>query len=152
MATIYRGFSTQGVYQPRTTETTGAFGGAGTTTVQPRLVKKFSLTDQNLVVRDLINAFSIKQGDKVGQPTYGTSLWNFLFEPNTPDVIANMETEIRRVVAEDPRIVLNTVAVWPQDNGVLFELEVAFDPFNEPMTLGLSMDKATGFVKLMPGV
>lgn len=149
---IYRGYSTQEVNQPRTTQTTGAFGGAGTTTIQPRIVKKFSLTDANLVVRDLINAFSIKQGDKVGQPTYGTNLWNFLFEPNTSDVVNDMETEIRRVVAGDPRIILNSVAVWPQDNGVLFELEVAFDPFNEPMTLGLSMDKATGFVKLMPGV
>lgn len=152
MGSIYRGFSTQGVYQPRTTETTGAFGGSGTTTTQPRLTKKFTLTDEKLVVRDLINAFSIKQGDKVGQPTYGTSLWNFLFEPSTSDVIANMETEVRRVVAEDPRIVLNTVALWPQDNGVLIELEVAFDPFNESMIINLSMDKATGFVKLMPGV
>jgi hypothetical protein len=63
-----------------------------------------------------------------------------------------METEIRRVVAQDPRIILNSVAIWPQDNGVLFELQIAFDPFNEPMTIGLQMDKGTGFVKLMPGV
>jgi phage baseplate assembly protein W len=149
---IYTGFSTQGTCQPRTVETTGAFGGPGTITTQPRLVKKFTLTDSNLVVRDLINAFSIKQGDKVGQPTYGTTLWGFLFEPNTPDIITQMDTEIRRVVAQDPRITLNSLAVWPQENGVLFELEVAFDPFNQPLTIGLSMDRATGAVSLQSSV
>jgi len=149
---IYMGFSTQGVNQPRTTQTTGAYGGPGTTNIQPRLVKKFTLTDQNLVVRDLINALSIKQGDKVGQPLYGTNLWNFLFEPNTEETVAEMETEIRRVVALDSRIILNNVSISPQENGVLFELEVAFNPFNQPMNLGFSMDKASGVVKLMPGV
>jgi phage baseplate assembly protein W len=149
---IYKGFSTIGVNQPRTTATTGAYGGPGTTTVQPRLVKKFTLTDSNLVIRDLINALSIRQGDKVGQPTYGTSLWSYLFEPNIDSVRSAMDTEIRRVIAEDPRIILNNIQMTEQENGVLFELEIAFDPFNEPMTLGLSMDKATGFVKLMPGV
>jgi phage baseplate assembly protein W len=145
------GFSTQEVNQPRTIETTGAYGGPGTTTVQPRTVKKFTLTDSKLVIRDIINAFSIKQGDKVGQPTYGTNLWNYLFEPNTADVRTEMETEIRRVIAEDTRVMLNSVAIFPQENGVLFELEVAFDPFNQPTVIGLQMDKGTGFVKLMPG-
>lgn len=148
----YRGYSTQNVYQPRTTETTGAFGGAGTTTVQPRIVKKFSLTDAKLVAQDLVNAFSIKQGEKVGQPTYGTTLWNYLFEPNTPSLTADMETEIRRVVAGDPRIILSDVAVWPQDNGVLFELQMTFNPWDEPMVLTLNMNKNDGSVKLMPGV
>jgi phage baseplate assembly protein W len=149
---IYTGFSTQGVNQPRTIETTGAYGGSGTLTTQPRLVKKFTLTDSNLVVRDLINALSIKQGDKVGQPTYGTTLWSYLFEPNTGEVRAAMEEEIRRVIAQDPRVILNDISINSQENGILFEIQVAFDPFNQPMTLSLQMNKDSGMVKLMPGV
>lgn len=149
---VFVGFSTQEVNQPRTIETTGAYGGPGTTTVQPRISKKFRLTDSNLVIRDIINAFSIKQGDKVGQPTYGTTLWGYLFEPNMGAVRTEMETEIRRVIAQDPRIILNSVSITPQENGILFELEIAFDPFNQPMTLGLQMNKANGFVSVMPGV
>jgi len=143
---IFVGFSTQEVNQPRTIETTGAFGGPGTTTVQPRLTKKFRLTDQNLINRDLINAFSIKQGDKVGQPTYGTSLWNYLFEPNDGEVRDLMETEIRRVVSQDSRVILNSLAIYPQDNGILFEMQIAYNPFNEATTLSLQMDKSTGQV------
>jgi phage baseplate assembly protein W len=145
----YRGFSTLEVNQPRTINTTGAYGGSGSTTYQPRIVKKFTLTDSQLVIRDLINALSIKQGDKVGQPTYGTILWSYLFEPNIGDVRTEIETEIRRVIAEDPRIMLNSVVMSAQENGVLFELQVAFNPFNEPMTLSLQMDKNTGFVNLI---
>ena len=67
---IYNGFSTQNVNQPLSLVRAGVYGGIGTTTVQPRIGKKFALSDQNLVIRDLLNALSIKQGDKVGQPTY----------------------------------------------------------------------------------
>lgn len=149
---IFSGFSTQEVNQPRTVQTTGAFGGSGSTTYQPRISKKFRLTDANLVQRDLVNAFSIRQGDKVGQPTYGTTLWSYVFEQNVGDVRDEMETEIRRVISQDPRIVLNSVAVWPQDNGVLFEIEIAFDPFNEPVLVGIELNKTSGMAKLMPGV
>lgn len=145
--TIFVGFSTQEVNQARTIETTGAYGGPGTTKpTQPNLSKKFRLTDENLVIRDLINAFSIKQGEKVGQPGYGTTLWNYLFEQNMSDTRNAMETEIRRVIAQDPRIILNTVAVQSQENGVLFEVEVAFEPFNNAMNLTLSLDRNSGLV------
>lgn len=150
--TTYSGFSTKEVNQPRTVETTGAFGGPGSTTYQPRISKKFRLTDQNLVQRDLINALSIVQGSKVGQPTYGTTLWSYVFEQNINAVRTEMEDEIRRVVSQDSRIILNSVAIWPQENGVLFELEIAYQPFNNPTILSLELNKSTGMVKLMPGV
>ena len=42
--------------------------------------KKFTLTDYDLIQRDLLNAFSIRQGELPGRPGYGTVIWNFLFE------------------------------------------------------------------------
>jgi hypothetical protein len=63
-----------------------------------------------------------------------------------------MEEEIRRVIAQDPRVILNDISINSQENGILFEIQVAFDPFNQPMTLSLEMNKDSGMVKLMPGV
>lgn len=143
---IYSGFSTQEVNQPRSTFTTGAYGGSGTNTTNVPIVKKFRLTDQQLVIRDLINALSIRIGEKVGNPTYGSTIWNYLFEPNTNENRVAMESEVRRVIGLDPRIVLNTISVNQQDNGVQFELEIAFQPFNEPLTLALNVNKNTGTV------
>jgi len=150
--TLFIGFSTQQVNQARTLDTTGAFGGPGTTTFQPPQAKKYRLTDEALVIRDLLNALSIKQGEKPGMPSYGTTIWNNLFEPNDSTTTDAIEDEIRRVVAEDSRISLNTVAVWPQDNGVLVEVEIMVIKFNQPMTLGISLNLADGYAKLMPGV
>jgi len=143
---IYNGFSTADVNQPRTVYTTGAFGGSGTTTSNLKIVKKFRLTDEQLVIRDLINALSIKQGDKVGNPSYGTNIWSYIFEPNNEESTGEMEAEIRRVIEQDPRIVLNTLTTYPSDNGVLFQLEVTFNPFDEPITLSLNLDKNSGTV------
>lgn len=143
---IYSGFSTQEVNQPRTVQTTGAYGGPGTTTSNVPIVKKYRLTDEQLIIRDLINALSIRLGEKVGNPTYGTTIWSYLFEPNTPENRIEMETEIRRVISLDPRVVLDTIAVNDYDNGVLIELQIAFQPFNQPLTLSLDINRNTGTV------
>lgn len=149
---VFVGFSTQQVNQQQTLATTGAFGGAGTTTIQPQLAKKYRLTDEALVIRDLLNALSIRQGEKAGMPSYGTTIWNNLFEPNNQETRDSIETEIRRVIAGDSRIILNTVAVWPQENGVLIEVEIMINPFNQPMTVGIGLDQSLGKAMLMPGV
>jgi len=143
----YIGFSTQETNQPRPLVRTGAFGGVGNITTSPRLNKKFTLVDEQLVIRDLLNAFSIKQGDKVGQPTYGTTLWTYVFEPGTYEARGEIEDEVRRVISQDPRIVLNTVGVIYEDNGVLIELELAVNMFNNAIQLGLFLNRYDGTVQ-----
>ena len=48
--------------------------------------KKFSLVDFELVKQDLINHFSIKKGQKLMNPNFGSLVWNALYEPLTEDV------------------------------------------------------------------
>ena len=49
--------------------------------------------------QDFINALNIHQGSKPGNPAYGTSLWSFIFEPNTDDIRLALEEEIKRVAS-----------------------------------------------------
>jgi phage baseplate assembly protein W len=109
-----------------------------------RSVNKFTLTDERLVVADLINALNIKQGDKVGQPGYGTTIWSYIFEPNTSDVRSEIETELRRIIALDPRINLNNVAVYSYNNGILLEVDLSVNGYNQPLSLQISLDRNTG--------
>ena len=146
MAT-YVGFSTKDVYQPTTLVRTGAEGGTGTLVTPPKLGKKFKLVDEQLVARDLLNAFSIRQGDKVGQPGYGTSIWTYVYEPSDQQSHGEIEAEVRRVVGQDPRILLNTVGVYFQENGILLELEIAVQPFTNAVQLGLLLNKYNGSVQ-----
>ncbi len=146
MAT-YIGFSTIDVNQPRSLVRTGAFGGTGTMSQPLRVGRKFRLTDDKLVVRDLLNAFGIKQGDIPGNPGYGSTLWNYIFEPNTADVRAQIETEIRRLINNDPRINLNTLELYHESNGILIQLEVAINPFTNPVQLTFFLNRFDGTVQ-----
>jgi phage baseplate assembly protein W len=88
--------------------------------------KKFTLTDYELAKRDLLNAFSIRQGQLPGRPAYGTILWEYLFENQIETVQQGIIQEVQRVAGGDPRIVVNSVNVYPQQNGMLLEIELTY--------------------------
>lgn len=146
---IFIGYSSLDVNQPRTIVQTGRDGGVGGIVTPSKIVKKFRLVDEQLVIRDFINAFNIKQGDKVGQPGYGTTIWNYVFEPGTADVRDEIETEVRRVASQDPRITLNTIAVYQTENGILIEVEMAVSPFNNAVQSQFLLNKFTGTASML---
>jgi len=146
MAT-YVGFSTIGVNQPQDSVRAGVFGGVGNLQYQPLAGKKFVITDANLVLRDLLNALSIQQGSKVGQPDYGTTLWTYVFEPSDEFTLQAIEDEIRRVINQDSRIYLNSLAVYSQDNGVLVQVEMSFNPFNNPVNASFFLNRYDGSIQ-----
>ena len=127
-----------------TTMTPTRNGGVGSITQQVIFSKKFNIVDVPLVVQDFVNSLNIPQGQKVGNPSYGTTLWSFIFEPNTPDVQFQLENEIRRIANLDPRMMLNYIAAYPQDNGILLELEMAVTPFNDAFQLSVFFNNSTG--------
>lgn len=105
--------------------------------------KKFTLTDFELIKRDLANAFNIQQGELPGRPGYGTTIWNYVFENQTPETEAQMLQEMQRVAGGDPRIYLSSAQVYPQDNGILIELEVQVVPSTSAERLAIFFDQET---------
>ena len=86
--------------------------------------KKFTLVDFELVKRDLLNAFNIRQGQLPGRPEYGTVLWNYLFENQVDAVQQGIINEVQRVAGGDPRVFISNINVYPQETGMLIELEI----------------------------
>jgi phage baseplate assembly protein W len=86
--------------------------------------KKFTLTDFELIKRDLLNAFNIRQGQLPGRPGYGTVLWEYLFENQVEAVQQGIQNEVQRVAGGDPRIYIASVNVFPQENGMLLEVQI----------------------------
>lgn len=139
----YIGFSTINANKPKSTSEVSGSGGGFGSVVQPIVVgKKFRLVDANLVIQDFINALNIKQGQKVGQPGYGSQIWSFVFEPNTPDTQSKIEAEIRRIATLDPRLILDYVIVYPAEHGILIEVQAAIAPFNIPAIYNIFFDPA----------
>jgi phage baseplate assembly protein W len=86
--------------------------------------KKFTLTGFELIKRDLLNAFNIRQGQLPGRPGYGTVLWDYLFENQVEELQTSITREVQRVAGGDPRIYIADVQVTPQLQGFMIELEL----------------------------
>ena len=102
--------------------------------------KKFTLTDFDLIQRDLLNAFSIRQGELPGRPGYGTTLWDFLFENQVEASQQAIEREVQRVAAGDPRIFISQVVTFPQENGILIQVELTVTPSTDAERLSIFFD------------
>ena len=97
--------------------------------------KKFSLTDRDLIKRDLLNAFLIREGQLPGRPEVGTDIWSYIFEPLDSTTVDAVTNEVERVVGLDSRIELHEVEVSTQDNIVQVALSVSLLPDSDAETL-----------------
>lgn len=116
MAQTFIGFNTQGQY------------------------KKFTLTDFPLIKQDLLNAFNIRQGQLPGRPGYGTIIWDYLFENQVAETTSAIQKEIQRVAGGDPRIFISDVQMYPQENGILVELQLTITPSTNAERLSIFFD------------
>lgn len=103
--------------------------------------KKFTLVDFNLIKRDLSNAFNIRQGQLPGRPGVGTIIWDFVFENQDQVTQQRILEEVQRVVAQDPRLSIVSTNVYPQQNGILIELEVQVVPSTDAQRLSVFFDE-----------
>ena len=105
--------------------------------------KKFTLTDDALIKRDLLNALNIRQGQLPGRPGYGTALWDNLFENQTNETELAITREIQRVAGGDPRLQITEVDIFPQENGMLIQLLLTIVPSTDAERLSIFFDQQT---------
>jgi phage baseplate assembly protein W len=105
--------------------------------------KKFTLVDDALIKRDLLNALNIRQGQLVGRPGYGTALWDNLFENQTNETEAAITREIQRVAGGDPRLQISEIDIFPQENGILIQILLTIVPSTDAERLSIFFDQQT---------
>ncbi len=105
--------------------------------------KNFVLVDDDLIKQDLLNAFNIRQGELVGRPGYGTLIWNYLFENQTSELEAAIYREVQRVIGGDPRLYLNNLYMYPQENGILLQLELQTVATTSPQILSIFFNETS---------
>ena len=146
----YIGFSTINAYKPQSQNmSVGLGGGTGSTTQSIVPGKKFRLVDNDIVLQDFINALNIPQGQIPGKPEYGTTIWTYVFEPNTTETINALEDEVRRIASNEPRLILNSVRAYPEENGILIQVEIAIRPKNQAQILNIILSRSTSTASLI---
>jgi phage baseplate assembly protein W len=107
--------------------------------------RNYKLYDLDLVKQDLLNHFYIRKGEKLENPSFGTVIWDVLFENFTEEVRAIVSQDIEDILNYDPRITVNSVIIDSTDQGLRIEAEVTYLPFNvnERMTLNFDRNNNT---------
>ena len=118
---FYRGFSTQ-----------------DTTT------RSVTLYDADLIKQDLINQLSTVKGERVMNPEFGTIIWNLIYDPLTDSLKQQIQQDIDRILASDPRITPLQVILVEQDYGLLIEASITYTNSNQVDNIKFSFDKEIG--------
>lgn len=106
-------------------------------------VKKFKMTDLELVKQNLFNHFNIRKGEKLMQPGFGSVIWSMMFEPLTEETKNLIQADVKKVVGYDPRTKVNNVIITQFDHGVQLDIEMEYLPSNQSDSLRLTFDNAS---------
>ncbi len=103
-------------------------------------IKKYRLTDFELVKQDLINHFYIRKGEKLMNPNFGTIIWNVIHEPFTEDLKSVIVTDIKNIATSDPRLSIDNVVITEYEQGIQIELQLRYVQTNQTNLLNLKFD------------
>jgi len=104
MATIFRGFSTvDNVRAP------------------------YSLYDDELIKRDLLNEFQTRKGERLMRPNFGCIIWDMLMEPEDTFTESEIEDDIRRIIDKDPRVGVKDIILYTSDHTIRAEVILKYN-------------------------
>ena len=104
-------------------------------------LRKYRVTDFELVKQDLFNHFRIRKGEKLFNPEFGTVIWNLLFEPFTNELNELIIEDVKRIVKYDPRVAVDNVIITEQSYGLSIEMELTYLPENQSESIAMAFDK-----------
>ena len=101
----------------------------------------FALYDIALIKQDIINHFHIRKGEKLENPTFGTIIWDLLFEPLTEDVKEIILDDVTAIINYDPRVQVSNIVVSEYETGIQIECELTYLPYNISESLRYRFDQ-----------
>ena len=114
MATIFRGFNT--IDKPKA---------------------PFSLSDEELIKRDLLNHFYTKRGERFMRPNFGSIIHDILLNPMDQMTETDIREDIERIIASDSRVRLDDIRVLVEDHTIRCEVDISFNVLRSSDTLYL---------------
>ncbi len=114
------------------------FKGFSTIGVGP---KDSDLSGLELVERDLLNHFHTRKGERVMYPTFGSIIWDLLFEPIDESTKGLIISDATAIVNSEPRVQLNGVHLTEHEYGVYLELSLLYKPNNAVRSFQVDFDR-----------
>lgn len=117
----------------------------GISTVDPDATNVV-LYDIELIKQDIINHFHIRQGEKLSDPSFGTIIWDVLFEPLTDGLKDAIVQNVSKIINYDPRVTVDQIIVDSYESGIQIECTLTYLPYNISESLRMKFDESAGFI------
>lgn len=108
--------------------------------------ESYTLYDLALIKQDIINHFHVRQGERLQNPTFGTIIWDLLFEPLTEELKQAIIKNVEDIINYDPRVRADEVIVTSYDSGIQIECTLTYMPYNISESLQFRFDQANGLL------
>ena len=103
--------------------------------------KNFQLYDFEVAKQDLINRLSIRKGERVENPEFGTIIYDAIFEPFTEQLKEAILEDITANLNADPRISTEEILVTEADKGIAIQATITYVPLNITEKLRFNFDE-----------
>tara|TARA_S200002703_G_scaffold75841_1_gene65437 strand:+ start:754 stop:1149 length:396 start_codon:yes stop_codon:yes gene_type:complete len=101
----------------------------------------YKLYDFALIKQDLINRLSVRKGERIENPEFGTIIYDVLFEPLTDALKEAVADDITANLNADPRLVTEDIVVSEFDHGISVQATIRYVPYNVVEKLTFSFDQ-----------
>ena len=103
--------------------------------------QNFKLYDFECAKQDLINRLSVRKGERVENPEFGTIIYDAIFEPFTEDLKDAIVEDITANLNADPRISTQEILVTEADKGIAIQATITYVPLNITEKLRFNFDE-----------
>ncbi len=103
--------------------------------------KNFKLYDFEVAKQDLINRLSVRKGERVENPEFGTIIYDTLFEPFTDTLKEAILDDITANLNADPRISTTDIIVTEADHGIAIQATIKYVPLDITEKLRFNFDE-----------
>jgi len=103
--------------------------------------RNFKLYDFEVAKQDLINRLSVRKGERVENPEFGTIIYDAIFEPFTEDLKDAILEDVTANLNADPRISTQDIRVTDADKGIAIEATITYVPLDITEKLRFNFDE-----------
>ena len=103
--------------------------------------QNFKLYDFECAKQDLINRLSIRKGERVENPEFGTIIYDAIFEPFTEALKDAILEDVTANLNADPRIATEEILVTEADKGIAIQATITYVPLNITEKLRFNFDE-----------
>jgi phage baseplate assembly protein W len=86
------------------------------------------LEDKALAIRDLLNHFYTRKGERLGEPEFGSILPELIFEQFDQRVIDSADEDVRTIIGLDPRWELQDYEIDTESHSLTITVQLTYVP------------------------